>query len=300
MLVSEVIDRTYSEWLEPGGINRPPWDEVVNVGTALGGVGEGTFTGSGRITLPAEGIAEIDDELILFTGAAATYTTKGRGWRESTPTTHAVGAKIYIDNKFPRIIVFDALKNIMQRLYPKGLYRRVTNASFNYDTRQVQALDSGVLDVLSVIVRKPGTYEQYTSPLVEGRDYRILWEFTPPKIQMLRGGFGTAQYAVTVIAKKDFTQPTATSDDLDTLGVPASLQPSLPMAVAGWLLQGREIPRVQIEAIQRFIAAQGVQVGSALNVGQALLNQFFNGPVADERRRQFEMDPTRISLERSI
>jgi hypothetical protein len=300
MLVSEIIDRTYSEWLEPGGINRPAWDTVATIGVLVG-TAEGTFTVTGRQSaIPSDTLLEIDDELIATSGVAGTtVTTNGRGYRETGAVAHSAGAKVFIDPKFPRIVVFDALKNIMQRLYPHGLYQRVTNGAFNWDTRQVQALDSGALDVLSVIVRVPGSYEQYTDPLMEGRDYRVLWEFTPPKLRMIQGGYGSGSQAVTCIIKKDFTQPSSTADDLDTLGVPTSLQPSIPMAVAGWLLQGREIPRVQIENIQRQLASQGIQVGSALNVGQALLNQFWNGPVADERRRQFERDPTKISVRKT-
>lgn len=298
MLVSEVIDRTYSEWLNPAGINRPAWDTVATAGV-LAGTTEGTFTVGGRIVnIPNDSLIEIDDELIRVSAVSTTtVTTNGRGYLETAAASHAVGSIVTVDPPFPRINVFNAIKTIISQLYPRGLYRRTTNATFNWQTAAVQALDSGALDVLSILVRAPGSNELYAGPLMEGRDYRIVYEFTPPKLLMIRGGYNGQ--AVTCITKKDFTTPAATSDDLDTLGVPTSLQSSLPMAVAGWLLQGREVPRVQIEDVRRQLASTGVQVGSALNVGQALLQQFWNGPVANERRRQFEMDPTRISVRKT-
>jgi hypothetical protein len=293
------MDRTFSEWLAPSGINRPAWDTVATAGV-LSGTGEGTFAVSGRVTsIPNDSLLEIDDELIRTSSVSTvTVTTGGRGYLESVAATHSVGATVYIDPPFPRINILNALNNIISQLYPAGLYVRSTNTAFNWSTTAVQALDSGTLDVLSVIVRQPGVGENYTDPLMEGRDYRVAWEFSPPKLRMIRGGY--TGYAVTVITKKDFTQATVTSNDLLTIcGIPVSLQASLPMAVAGWLLQGREVPRVQIEEVRRQLASTGVNVGSALNVGQALLRQFWNGPVANERRRQFEADPTRFSVRKS-
>lgn len=302
MLVSEVIDRTFSEWLNPAGINRPAWDTVKTAGV-LSGVTEGTFEVDGRVTnIPNDTIVEIDSELVLtklVTGAAPTVvvTTGERGYRESVAATHAVGSKVYVDPKFPRINILNALASVVGTLYPLGLYQRVLDSTITWDTKQVAALPAGTEDVLAVICRRPGTDENYTDNLMEGRDYRILWEFSPPKIRFIRGGY--PDQLVSMVLKKDFTLPTAESDNLTTQGIPVTLQPYLPMAVAGFLLQGREIPRVQIEEIKRMIAAQGIQVGAALNVGQTLLHQFQDRYVANERKRMYEKDPTRFALRRS-
>lgn len=301
MLVSDVLDRTFSEWLNPAGIDRPAWDTVATQGTALSVLTDGNFTTTGRIAIPNDSIVEIDDELIrltTFTTAGNLATTLGRGYLETDPATHAVGAQVTVDPLFPRKVLFNALVNIVQMLYPNGLYQRVTASTFNWNTQQVQALDAGTLDVLTLIVRSPSSYENYTDPLMEGRDYRINWAFDPPKISMIRGGY--ENQPVTCIIKKDFVAPASTSDDLTaTCGIPVSLQPSLSMAVAGWVLQGREVPRVQIEDVRRSMAAQGVQIGAALNVGQALLKQFWDVAVANERKRMFEKDPTRISVRKT-
>lgn len=295
MLVSDVIDRTYSEWLNPAGINRPAFDVLAGTGLAAGAT---SVTLEGRITsVPRDTIIEIDSELILLKDNVAppTYTIARRGYLETADVAHSVGALVYIDPKFPRINLFNALVSIVGGLYPKGLYVRTADSTITWDTSKVANLPAGTEDVLSVVVRRPGTEENYTDPLMEGRDYRVLWSFTPPKLRMIYGGFNNQ--TVNLIVKKDFTLPTAEADDLTTLGVPVTLQPYLPMAVAGYLLQGREIPRVQIEDVRRALSAAGIQVGSAINVGQALL-QNFERYVGDERRRMFEKDPTRFSVRR--
>lgn len=298
MLVSEVMDRTFSEWLYPGGINLPAHDKVATQGV-LTGSGEGTFTVTGLVSnIPDQSILELEDELILTESVSGTtVTTAIRGYLETAAASHAVGTKVYVDPKFPRINIFNALKTVIGTLFPLGLYQRVSDSSITWDGGTVAALPSGTEDVLSVICRAPGSEERYTMPLVEGRDYRVLHEFTPPKLYMIQGGY--ENQTLTILVKKDFTLPTATTDDLTTLGVPATLQSVLPMAVAGYLLQGRELPRVQIEEVRRQLASQGIQVGAAVNIGQLLIRTFETKYVANEKARLKEKDPIRVSYQRS-
>lgn len=303
MLVSEILDRTYSEWIYPGGTNLPPIDTVKTQGV-LSGTGEGTFDLDGLVAnIPDNSIIEIDDELILtktVTGTAptVTVTTLQRGYLETTPTSHTVGSKVYVDPKFSRVNLFNALKTVIGTLFPLGMYQRVSDSTtVDWNFNAVAALPTGTEDVLSVIVRQPGTNERYTEPLLEGRDYRVLYEFTPPKLEMKLGGFQGND--VTVVVKKDFTLPTTTADDLTTLGVPLSIQPVLPMAIAGYILQGRELPRTMIEDIRRQLSSQGIQVGAAVNIGQLLIQTFERRYVANERMRLKEKDPLRFSIQRT-
>ncbi len=94
----------------------------------------------------------------------------------------------------------------------------------------------------------------------------------------------------------DFTVPATVGVELDDCGIPATLQPFLPLAVAGYILQSREVPRVQIDDVRRLLAAQGVQIGASMNVGQAMLNQFFTVHVAGEVNRLKELDPVNFEF----
>lgn len=299
MLVSEVIDRCYSEWIYPGGTNLPAVDVVATQGSALSGTSNGNFTVEGLVSnIPDQTILEIEDELILTKSVSGTtVTTLQRGYLETTPVAHVVGTPVYLNPKFSRINLFNALKTVIGTLYPLGMYDREIDSSLLWDFDDQVALPAGTEDVLSLIVRMPGSAVQWTKPLMEGRDYEVRYEFDPPELVLMKGGF--AGNSIRVVVKKDFTLPTAFADDLDTLGIPASIQPVLPMAMAGYLLQGRELPRTMIEDIRRTLAAQGVQVGSAVNIGQLLIQTFERRYVANERMRLKEKDPLRYAIQRS-
>lgn len=291
MLVSEIIERTYNEFLYPGGASRPSYDKLT------GAIDASTLTipFSGRVNqVPDDTVYEIDAELILgdtFNASTFVGTARERGWLESGAATHASGATIWIDPTFPRKALFNSLVSIMGLLYPAGVYaRKVDSATtFSYSA-PTKALPAGGKKLISIDVRtSTGSVERWNS-LRPGIDYREMIQFSPPKYELFRGGAEGA--TMQIIYKADFTSPTAESDNLSSLAnpVPDTLQPYLPMAVAGHLLQSRDIPRVQIEDIRRALASAGLQPGVAMNLGQGLMNTFMGRYVAAERDRLKETD----------
>lgn len=291
MLVSEILDRCYLEWLYPAGVDRPAFDFLDQPMTAASpGVG-GTFTVQGRVQqVPPDSVVEIDDELILLSGFSGTQATVAeRGYFDTDPADHASGAQVRIDPKYPRKTLFNALRSVIGLLYTYGLYVRATDDTQVFSTREVKTLPAGAKRILSILVRSTGSQEVYKRLSMEGRDWVLYPEFDPPKYHLRRGGGEGAQ--MTVVYAKDFGLPSTTGDDLDALGIPTTLQPYLPLAVAGYVLQSKEIPRVQVEEIRRMLATAGVQVGQAMNIGQAMLRAFRFEYVAAERRRLVERDP---------
>lgn len=291
MLVSEVVDRTYSEWLEPAGIDRPALDFLTSTFTTTTPAIDGTFTVEGAVqNIPPSSVLEIDSELILTkTFVSTTGTVAERGFRDSAPAVHAIGAQVRVDPKYPRLTLLHHLQSLIGMLRPWGLYRRGTDTTQDFTTSGVLPLPAGAQRILSILVRSSGSTEVYKRLKREGIDWELYREFDPPKYRMLRGGGVGNDMVVTYMA--DFIPPSTESDDLTTLGVSITLQPYLPLAVAGMALQSREIPRVQVEEIRRMLATNGIQVGTALNVGQSMLRAFHMDYVFAERRRQTEQDP---------
>lgn len=289
MLVSEAIDRAYSTWIFPGGASRPTFDKLAS---NLGGLSTDlTVALSGRLSnVPRDSVLEIGSEQILvYSVSGSTVTAQERGYRETDVAAHTAGAIVYLDHPYPRKAMLNAVISVVASLYPMGLYVKATDVAQTFSTAAVKVLPTGGKRILGILVRETGTNERYRPPLRAGVDFLEYREFSPPKYQLRHGGAETA--AMTVSYAKDFTAPVAESDDLTTLGVPLGLQAHLPMAVAGYLLQGKDLPRVQIDEIRRALAAQGVQVGAALNVGQLLLRTFEDRYVVREIRRQSEEDP---------
>jgi hypothetical protein len=295
MLASEAIDRTLSEWLWPAGVDRAPVDILSSSMTAGAPAAGATFTVQGIVqNIPPSSIIEVGSELILtqnFVGT--TGTVAERGWLDSVAASHSIGDQIRVDPKYPRKTLLHHVASIVGMLEPWGLYVRGFDDTQTFSVREVKTLPSGARRILSIAVRSTGSLENYDELTMEGRDWLLHRQFEPPKYLVRRGGGEGAD--MRVVYAKAFGVPAAETDDLDTIGVPSTLQPYLPLGVAGFALQGKEIPRVQIEEIRRMLAAQGVQVGSALNVGQAMLRAFRFEYVMAERARQREADPVRFA-----
>jgi hypothetical protein len=300
VLVSEALDRTLSEWLYPAGVDRPAFDILASTMTASTPAAAGTFTVEGKLNMiPPDSILEIGSELVATKDVTTTTVTVAeRGWMDSVAAAHAIGDQVRVDPKYPRKTLLSHLASIIGMLKPWGLYVRATDATQTFSTRGVITLPAGGKRILSILVRASGSEETYARLKMEGRDWVMYPEFDPPKYQ-IRRGIGGEGAAMTVIYTSDFTPPTTEADNLDTLGVPTTLQPYLPLGVAGFALQSREIPRVQVEEIRRMLAATGVQVGQALNVGQTMLNAFRYDYVFAERRRQSETDPVAFAWARN-
>ncbi len=295
MLVSEVIDRTFSNWLYPAGVNRPSFDTLASGIDAS----TPTITLSGRITVPSDSILEIESELVLASSVTGSVVTANeRGYLDTTPAIHVSGTKVYLDPMFSRKMVFDTLCAVIGDLYPAGLYQRVVDETLLYTTSGAVALPTGTLRLLKATFLNASTGIDEPRRLKPERgEYEVLTEFTPPKIKLYRGGYEDGE--MIIVVAKDFILPADETKDLTTgtgsCGVPSSLVPHLPMGIAGTILQSRELPRVMIEQIKRLLAAQGVQVGAAMNVGQFLL-KLFAQKVDAERARLDMLDPPVFEL----
>ena len=295
-----MIERTYNEFLYPSGVNRPTFDKLAS------GMDDSqvTATITGRVTggIPRDTVIEIDFELMLVDTVVGNtinlHPTLGRGHLETAAATHAASAPVYVDPKYSKQAIFNAIKTVIGTLYPRGVYARKVDRTQLFTTRGVIDAPAGATKVLAITARDGLSSPVYLNQLRKGIDFIEFMEFTPPKIQLLRGG--TENGEMHIVYKTEPTIPASVTDDLDTLSspIPSRLQNYLPMAAAAYLLQGKEPSRTQIEDIRRALASQGIQVGSALNVGNQLLGLFYNQYVAPEADRLREQDSVGIEFVR--
>jgi hypothetical protein len=299
MLVSEVIERTYNDWLYTGGVSRPSYDKL----TADINASATSFSVTGRngLVIPPDTILEIGSEQILVdTVSGLNVTVRERGFLETTAAAHTAATEnVYVDPVYKRKTLFDTLITIIGLLYPAQVYCRkidATSLTFNWN-QPVLDLPAGGKKLLSISVKSTGTQVLW-NPLRPGIDYEELMDFDPPKVALKRGG---AQGAVmNIVYQADFTEPTAESDELSGLTnpIPITLQRHLPLAIAGYALQGREPSRVQIEEIRRRLASEGITPGTTLNIGKAMLDIFMGRYVAAERDRLKEKDSVGLTFVR--
>lgn len=294
MLVSELIDRTLAEWLYPGSDEQPQFDVLDTSidSSTLDVVLEGRTE-----YVPRDSILEIGSELMLVKDSnGANVTLAKRAFNGSTPAAHSAGALVWVDPTFTRREVLNGLRSLIGKLYPWGIYDRFIDTTQTYTTRGVIDTATGTKEIHSILVRQPTTQERWVPLTFRGIDWVEYKQFDPPKILLRRGG--AEGQAMRMVCIRDFTLPTAETDDLDTIGVPEALQEDLPMAVAGKVLSGREVPRATLDHIRELLAAQGVQPGSILNVGESLVSIFRRDAVAAERRRLAELDDPAFEWQR--
>jgi hypothetical protein len=296
VLVSEVIDRTYSEWLAPAGVDRPASDLLATDWTAsTPGTGD-TFSVEGRLNaIPPDSLLEIGRELVLTRDFSTNDTgiVQDRGYLDTDPDVHLAGSKVYVNPKYSRQALLHACASVIGELYSLGLYVKAIDETQVYNTRETRQLPPGGKAILSILVRTGGGLERYEVLDRKGRDWIEYHQFTPSRYYLMRGG--TNGLPMVISYKKDFILPTAESDELTDLGVMETLQPYLPLAMAGYVLQSKEIPRVQVEEIRRMLATTGIQVGQVMNIGQQMLRTFQQQYVGAERRRLREEDPYRVA-----
>lgn len=303
MLGREVIERTFDTVLQAGGANRPMFD-VVDANFASGAT---TFVARGRKDPPpTHSILEIDYELFLIdtivpnspSGVKWTATPAIRGYQETDAAAHSAGALIYYAPRWTRISVLNALKGVIGNLYGWGLYRRQVTTSLYADTGTVQNLPAGAFDVVSVREEMyPAPNQIWSQPLRKGRDFEVYTDVEDGDPAQIQFNLGNENSPTRIVYKTDFGAVVDQDTDLTVdCGVPETLQPHLPLAIAGELLAGKEVPRMQTEAIRKVLEAAGgeMPIGSSIQVGRALLDTFRFVHVAAERERLVKKDGIRI------
>ena len=278
MLASEITERVKSEWLYPAGIDRPAYfvlDEELAVDEM-----DVTFAANAR-RLPQEAKIQIDQEVIIMGSSAGSVGTLiERGAYETEPAVHPAGSIAYFDPAYFDHHIFQNLQAVIGQLGAYDLYERVVDPSFSYRLVEPLEMPEDCRIVLSISVRDRTTTRPY--PLKPGKQYDVNYDYEPPLVSF-RGGGGEGD-ELNIVYGRDFVVPSDLTDDLTAdCGVPESLQPYLPMAVAGYMLQGKVFPQINVEEIRRLLGPSGnVQMGAPLSVGQMLQQTFRTVYVAAE------------------
>jgi hypothetical protein len=298
MLVSEAIDRSFSEWLEKAGKGRSAYEILTTTPmTDTAPASGATFTVFGRTGAPTTAASrriEIDSEIIdVRSMAGTTWTVEERGVQETVAASHSVGARIFLAPDFYRVHVLNALKSIIGQLYAWGVYRRVVETTETYSETSPTVLATAAKEVVSIRVKNSDG--SWGRKLIPGRQYDALLDMSPISVQFYNGGYQGA--VLQVIYKADYDTSTFTeATNLDTVGVPSTLQPYLPMAAAAYLFQGREYGALNNEDVKQAIAQATSQMtgGTIVRTAAGLMNLFKAEYVASERNRLLALDGTRM------
>ncbi len=299
--ISGLIDRVYREYLEP-------MDDVTSYTTLFTGVtdSETTITFAGELltqeekdAMDAGTIIECDTELMrcVSLDTVNNSVVVVRGVRGTDKAAHLAGAVIKIAPPFPRQVVFDAIKDQINNLFP---------TLFAVDT---QSITTGTGYTLIGDYSSPGTHNyivsilsaisQYTdfsvgsdttginfnpvtSSLVElpnpftytdadGVSRTITYSTGPSVVHAIQFAGISSGHTAHVTFKKKFIEPTAESDTLATIGLETEYEPIVMAGVAAQLMAGRDIPAATTDYISDQMSLSSYPVGSSNSIRNSLL-----------------------------
>ena len=116
-------------------------------------------------TAVSRGLVEIGSELIQVdnvntTSGSLTIPPYGRGYRSSTPASHAIGSRVVSSPMFPRIMVKKALNDAIKSVYPELF--AIGSTTFNFQPSiTAYNLPAGALDVLQIRWQSTGPSKEW-------------------------------------------------------------------------------------------------------------------------------------------
>ena len=299
--ISGLIDRVYREYLEP-------MDDVTSYTTLDTGVNDSitTLEFAGALltqeeedAMDAGTIIECDTELMrcVSLDTVNNQVTVVRGVRGTSAATHSAGALIKIAPPFPRQVVFDAVKDQINNLFP---------TLFAVDT---QSITTGTGYTLIGDYSSPGTHNyivsilsaisQYTdfsvgsdttginfnpvtSSLVElpnpftytdadGVSRTITYSTGPSVVHAIQFSGISSGHTAHVTFKKKFIEPTAEDNTLAEVGLETEYEPIIMAGVAAQMMSGKDIPAATSDYISDQMSLSSYPVGSSNSIRNSLL-----------------------------
>ena len=277
--VGQLIDRIYREYLEP-------IDDLVPYTTLSADIDASatTVTFDGRLVtqeeedaMDAGNLIEIGSELmrVIDLDTVGDSVTVVRAVRGTTATTHTEGDEIRIIPSFPRINVFNAVKDQIDNLYPT-LFAVETQSitSANGYVALTGDDDNRIVAPLKAVSQYQ-TLESGSETSVQFRGVSIELIDVPATITASGKvvQFFGIQTGVNVHCtfKKKFGTVTDEDTTLASVGIETEYEPIIMAGVAAQMIAGRDIPLATADYITEQMSAQNYGVGSSSNIRNSLL-----------------------------
>jgi hypothetical protein len=274
-----LVDRTFREYLEP-------MDSLESYTYLTTGIGpsETTILYDGDLlsieeedALDAGTVIEIGKELMYSKGlnASGNAITVSRGARGTTAQTHTANALIKISPAFPRINVFNAVKDQIENLYPTlyAIEEQTISSATGYvaltgadDNRIVAPLKA--VSQYTTLASGSETSVQFRGVAVELIDVPTSVTASGKVVQF--SGINTG-VNVHCTFKKKFGDVTDEDTTLASIGLETEYEPIIMAGVAAQILAGRDIPSATAEYITESMALTTFPVNSATSIRNSLL-----------------------------
>ena len=301
--IGELVDRVYREYLEP--MDDLTSYTVLNEGSELS-ASDTVITFNGDLltqeeedAMDAGTIIECEKELMrcVALDTVNNQVTVVRGVRGTSNVQHADGSVIKIAPPFPRQVVFDAVKDQINNLFPTLFAVDTQSITTSTGYTLIGSYDApGTHNYLVSILSAISQYTDFsagsdttgvvfapvTSSLVElpnpftytdsdGVSRTITYSSGPSVVHAIQFSGIASGHTAHVTFKKKFIEPTAESDTLATVGLEQEYEPIIMAGVAAQLLSGRDIPTATADYISDQLSVSAFPVGSASSIRNSLL-----------------------------
>ena len=301
--IQGLVDRVYREYLEP--MDDLTSYTVLNEGSELS-ASDTVITFNGDLltqeeedAMDAGTIIECETELMrcVSLDTVNNQVTVVRGVRGTTPAIHADGSVVKIAPPFPRKVVFDAVVDQINNLFPTLFAVETQSITTGTGYTLIGSYDSpGTHNYLVSILSAISQYTDFsagsdttgvnfspvTCSLVElpnpftytdsdGVSRTITYSTGPSTVHAIQFAGIASGHTAHVTFKKKFIEPTAETDTLATVGLEQEYEPIIMAGVAAQMMAGRDIPTATADYISDQLSTSNFPVGSSNSVRNSLL-----------------------------
>ena len=277
--IENLIDRTFREYLEP-------MEDMVSY-TVLSGALSTSDTSVGfngdllsieeEDALDAGTIIEIGQELMICTelNVVTNSITVTRAARGTTATTHSAGDVIKITPQFPRVNVFNAVKDQIENLYPTlyAVETQTISSAVGY-VALVGADDNRIVAPLKAVSQ----YQELDAGNQTTVQFRgVAMELIDVPTSVTASGkvvqFSGVSTGVNVHCtfKKKFGEVSLESTTLADVGLETEYEPIIMAGVAAQMIAGKDIPTYTADYITDQMAVTNYPINSSSNIRNSLL-----------------------------
>ena len=250
------------------------------------------------------GVIQIDDELIYVdsydrnTGVLS-IPPYGRGYNGTSPSSHALGARVIVSPTFPSVDIKEAINNSIQAVFP-DLYSTGTH-TFSYSTaKSTYPLPDEVETVLGVSFQTTGPSKEWL-PI---RGWRVdpmanTTAFNSRNSISLYSGVEPGR-TVQVFYTSEPTVMDSNDDDFEIVtGLPASCKDVIVLGASARLASFVDPGRLTFGSAESDQQSQiaGRSYGAGTNTAKYLL-ALYDKRLAEESRKLTDRNPTRIHFTR--
>lgn len=277
--IGDLVDRTFREYLEP-------MEDIVSY-TVLSGALNDTDTSvsfNGDLlsveeedALDAGAIIEIGLELMICTelNAVTNTITVTRGARGTTAASHSAGDVLKITPPFPRVNVFNAVKDQIENLYPTlyAVETQTISSAVGY-VALTGADDNRIVAPLKAVSQYQEldagneTTVQFRGVAVELIDVPTSITASGKVVQFSGVSTGVNVHCT---FKKKFGEVATEATTLAEVGLETEYEPIIMAGVAAQMIAGKDIPTYTADYITEQMAVSNYPVNSSSNIRNSLL-----------------------------